>query len=794
MKPIAPSHRVVKLVALAAVAALGGVRSAAAAPQTVDFQHDDGTFASSLNPAGKPPIVGAMIAAGFWVDHAFQLDAVELGFVGPMAKAKLHVWRDNGGGQPGVPEGLMPDDAAADRIEPRTVTSPGQGQWLQVDLKDEAVVVQPWTRFWVGIEVLTVGVNLATDTTKAGADSGDPHAYLFTPKADPCLGGCILAGWNLLVRAHGRYLDPKTGPRGFTDVTKVAGVEHAGRIAWGDYDGDGDEDLLMGGARLWRNDGAGKFDEVTKAAGLEGLGGGGGLWGDADNDGKLDIFVFGGTERLIRNRGDGTFEVAVGTDWKEAADRDWPTESAIWLDIDQDGWLDLYTANYETVKKDAVSGEDVLGLCDPDILWLNNKNGTFARRQDVIDKALPGQNKQCGRGLAAADWDLDGDVDLFVNNYRLKPNLFLRNDGGLVLTNIAKKNGTIGSGIQGAYGHGTGTQWVDADMDGDYDLFVANLAHPRYIKFSDRSRFFQNLGKDKDFQLSEHREASGIGYLETHSEARFADVDNDGDLDLAIGAYYGDRAGQLWRNDGVVADPAAWLAFSDWTYESGWLVKGCATIAWADMDGDGDLDQMANALFRNDFAKISGKPGHWLQVRLHGAKAVNRAAIGAWAEVTLADGRTVMRQIEGGHGIGSQDSLVLHFGLGAQTSVPKLTVHWPGLPAESAGPFAADQVVEWTEGAAAQGWKPGQGPFAPDVGPAASDAGARADTASGADAAATELATDTKPAAAPKPAPAADDGGCRAVPSAGGSAWFGGWGLLSVLVLVARRRSVKLVV
>jgi hypothetical protein len=756
---------------------------AQAAEQPVDWQWDEGVGYGALVPGNKPELpIGSVVAAGFWTEHAAIVDSLQLGFWGGAGiPCNVRILRDNGGNQPGLPEGGLSNDPGSDRMTPKVLKSKANGEWVTVDVSQEKVLIPPWTWFWVGIEVTQPGVNLAIDATKIVAnDPRDPHAYIWTPKVEPCDQGCIAAGWDLLVRVKGRYLDAvDPGQRWFADVTKQAGVEPAGRMAWGDYDNDGDDDLLSGGgARLWKNDGKGVFVEVTKEAKLEGLGSGGGLWGDYDNDGWLDIFVYGGKERLLHNEGNGTFKVA-SIDFTESKDRDFPTESAIWLDYDQDGWLDLYTANYETVKKDA-NGNDLLGICDPDFLWRNLGNGQFQRMDGVLQKALGATNKMCGRGLAAADYDQDGDVDLFVNNYRLKPNFFLLNDGQGGFSEIAAKNGTKGSGKQGSFGHGTGTQWVDADNDGDFDLFVANLAHPRFIQFSDRSRFFQNRGGVNDWNLTEHREATGIGYLETHSEARFGDYDNDGDLDLAIGAYYGDRAGQLWRNDGPTGDDTSWLHFTDTTYDAGWLVKGCASIAWADIDGDGDLDQMANKLFRNDFVQKASGSGHWLKVKLAGTKLVNRAAIGATVTLVTADGRTMTRQVEGGHGIGCQDSLVLHFGLGAATEVKSLTVRWPGeLPVAVAGPFAADQTVVWSEGHESQGKKPGAVAPQPDAG--STDAIPSPDAA-----------PDAKPdVAQPQPAnpkPPTDDG-CTAN-SRPSAAWTGLVGLLLAVGSLVRRRRV----
>jgi hypothetical protein len=665
----------------------------------IDLQYDSGTAQKGLQlnvtgADGKPTTmalpVGTILATRFRPEHPMRLDSIELAFFGAKGPIEVHVWRDNGGSQPGAPGGLFTEDPAADRIAPRKTTTGKDGEFVTFDLSAEAVDLQPLELFWVGVKLVTPGTNVAIDGIEQGKT--DITSLLQTP-ADPCADGCGVPG-NLMIRAHGRYMDP-LAKRWFTDATVAAGIQTGGRMAFGDYDGDGDDDLLFSSGFLYRNDGKGHFEDVSKASGIQGFSGSGALWGDYDNDGHLDIWVFGMTEHLLKNQGDGTFkEVTPGAFFD--SDK-YPTEGAVWLDVDNDGRLDLYDANYEWYHKDD-KGTEILSDCGDDLLWHNNGDGTFT---DVsVAAGIRKSGKQCGRGPAAVDYDQDGDQDLFVNNYRLHPDFFWRNDApDLHFTDIAKKNGTRGSGKQGAYGHGTGAQWVDADNDGDFDLFAANLAHPRFIAFSDRSRFLRNEGQAGAWGFTELRDQTGIGYAETQSAPAFADFDNDGDMDLAVGAYYGDRMGQLWRNDGKADDPALWLKFSDQTYATGWITYGCASIAWADVDGDGDLDNVANdKLFRNDYADVSGQKGHWLKVRLHGAQKVNRAAIGAWVTVETGDGNVMSRVVSGGQGLATQDSLTLHFGLGAATSVQKVTVHWPGLPSETFGPYPADGLIEVTEG------------------------------------------------------------------------------------------------
>jgi MYXO-CTERM domain-containing protein len=726
----------------------------------VDFIFDNDTIGKPLNIGGKPMPAGSILATRLRPEHALALDQVEFVLYGAPAAVEVHVWRDNGGNQPGAPGGYYTDKPGADWIPPRVVEVEKDGAWQVVDLSDAKLKLAPLELVWVGIKVLDAKANVGIDAFDQ--NKTELTAMLQTPDA-PCNDGCGVPG-NLLIRASGRYLDPQKDTW-FHDVTQASGLAGGGRMAVADYDNDGDDDVLYAGGQLFRNDGKGQFTDVSKAAGLEGLNGSGALWGDFDNDGKLDIWFFGMVEHLAHNKGDGTFE-EVGKG-QFADSEQYPTEGAVLADFDHDGLLDIYNANYEWWHKDE-NGKDVLADCGPDFLWHNEGGLKF---KDISQAAgIRKTGPWCGRGPTAADWDQDGDIDLFVNNYRLHPDFFFRNEAvaPLVFKDVAKtKDLTKGSGKSGSYGHGTGAQWIDADDDGDLDLFAANLAHPRYIAFSDRSHFFRNEGADGAWALKDLREATGVGFLETHSTPAFGDFDNDGDLDLAIGAYYGDRMGHFWRNEGL-QEGAEWLQFSNATYPTGWVTWGCASIAWADLDGDGDLDSLANnQLFRNDYPTA----GHWLKVRLRGTAKVNAAAIGAWVTVETGDGKVHTRTVSGGQGLATQDSLTMHFGLGTATQVQKLVVHWPGLPAETYGPLpAVDGVVELAEGKGITA-QPKPKPAGADASGSGDGQGASGDGGSAATGAA-----------------AAGSGGCRAGARDASTGWWAALAAIVALVLGRRRR------
>jgi len=469
----------------------------------------------------------------------------------------------------------------------------------------------------------------------------------------------------------------------FTRVTGEVGLGEArgGRFAWGDYDNDGDEDLLVGGCRLYRNDmgrftslktvtgwhrhyiigSDGGFVNVTDSAGLNAPGCHGGIWGDYDNDGDLDLFCFssssdsGRTERLFRNSGDGTFEDVTDASGDV---RDYhSTEAAIWGDFNGDGRLDLYVAGYERPYDSASD----MGSGWPDRLLIQDEYGTFYEQTEATGMVPPYGRHLCGRSPVACDFDRDGDLDLYVGNYRLQQNQFWINDGGGWFDNQAAWYKVDGELVDGWWGHSIGCQWGDYDNDGDFDLIVCNLAHPRYIRFSNRTMLYRNDGYDKGF--TDVRRELGIKYDECHSEPLWGDLDNDGDLDLFITSVYPDRRSYLYRNDGD--------RFTDVTFLSGTRVFNGWGCALADYDNDGDLDLVTRnnggvELFRND-----ARGGNWLELTPRSIKLTNQCCIGVIVEVVDSDGGRQIRNIEGGKGAGSQSSLVVHFGLG-DASVEKV--------------------------------------------------------------------------------------------------------------------------
>ncbi|MFO0589671.1 MAG: CRTAC1 family protein [Polyangiaceae bacterium] len=480
----------------------------------------------------------------------------------------------------------------------------------------------------------------------------------------------------------------------------------SGHVAFGDYDNDGFDDMITEGPTLWHN-AAGVFTDVTETSGIKATGASatGGVFGDYDNDGCLDLFLYAESyvakDTLLHSRCDGTFEDATAAAGiadvqvlspcgADPANVSSPAAAAAWMDIDADGKLDLYVANFLCW--------DTYGYYI-DAVWHNLGNGTF---EDWTGKHGFGTKKTPSRGAAPVDYDGDGDVDLFINNYVLQPNLLFVNNGDGTVTETAKSLGAAGLGTTGyTFGHTIGAAWGDLDNDGDFDLVAANLAHPRFYDFSDKTQIliqdathhFADTTGDWAYPASK----AGLRYQETHSVPALADFNHDGDLDMVITAVYDGRPTDFYwgKGDGTFELDAYHAGI---TTENGW------GVSLSDVDNDGDVDIFATTLFVNTG---KAKIGHWAEVRVIGDVASNWAAIGATVKLNFGAVSRI-RHVEGGSGKGGQDSMYLHFGLAAEPQIASIEVTFPGGEKKMyPGPFAADQRIwVYESGFVGFGWSP----------------------------------------------------------------------------------------
>lgn len=497
----------------------------------------------------------------------------------------------------------------------------------------------------------------AVDAALQALIAGDSRNY-YSTKADSLLKS-LIGYMDLSEPEYADFCLERVGYRDvkFTDVTKKSGLENiqAGRVAWGDFNQDGFVDLLLNGSRLFQNENGKRFEEITTEAFPDTIRGNGGLWGDFDNDGDLDI-ITKDPESVWLNEA-GKFTKVTGAN--SLKDNEVSTEGVGIGDVNDDGWLDVYLANYEVWKDNSSEPEF-------DKFYKGMGDGKFI---DVTDRAgmypssIP---KRAGRGVNMGDFDNDGDVDIFVSNYRLQPNFLWVNDGTGHFDDQALEKGVSGVEVEGWWGHTIGSEWGDLDNDGDLDLFCANLAHPRYIDFSNMSMLYLNSGKP-DWTFEDNRRNGGIRYEETHSEPCLADFNNDGFLDIYINCVYEGRRSFLYRSNGDGT-------FREVTFLAGVRHFNGWGNAAADFDNDGDLDLLAAGgtiqLFRND----TNNKGNWLKVQISGKD--HSDAIGTRLELSN-DSFSLIREIQGGKGTTNQHDLVQHFGLGRNEPPFELKIRFP---------------------------------------------------------------------------------------------------------------------
>ena len=422
----------------------------------------------------------------------------------------------------------------------------------------------------------------------------------------------------------------------FDDATKSLGLMGmgGGTAAWVDFNNDGWDDLHTG--TLWVNEGGKKF---TRFAGT--APGGSGTWADFNNDGWIDCYAHG-SGRLWRNDdGKGFTDITPKLMTQRPAK---VCLGAAWADFDGDGWLDLYVGGYEIWQKAVY----------PDIAYRNLQGKGWAVHP------FPKVRDMTARGIAAADYDGDGDTDIYVSNYRLFPNRLWRNDGKGTFAEVAAATKTSGDGGLGAWGHTIGSSWGDLDNDGHLDLFVGNFSHPP--AYQDRAKFLRNRGPAGKFSFEDKSAGAGLHWQESYASPTLGDYDNDGYLDLFFTTVYAGNTSVLYQNSGN------WK-FKNTTGPSGIRTATTYQAAWADFDKDGDLDLASGGkLWRNQ----GNTDHHWLAVRLKG-----KQTIGATARLKVGE-QTLTRHVASSTGQGNQDSMVLHFGLGTHDKETELKLTWPG--------------------------------------------------------------------------------------------------------------------
>lgn len=451
-------------------------------------------------------------------------------------------------------------------------------------------------------------------------------------------------------------LVPKGAYSQFNNASQEYGFSGGGKAAFGDYNNDGFVDLYTG--KLWRNEQGRKFVEASNA----GVGGGEGIWGDCDNDGNIDLFVFTGAGALYRNKGDGTFEKTEFPKLPTVNSR-----GAVWIDINNDGLLDLYVGGYETWQKEVY----------PDVAYLNQGAGVFEETwrspENFSARGVTSADFD-GDGFVdvyVSNYRLQPNFLWKSNGKNGFENVAKKTGAQGIPDQTIDYTGGIRYPV---CGHTIGSCFGDLDNDGLIDLFVGNFSHPR--PGQDHPQFLRNGGSEKEFVFEDQSEGAGLAWQESYASPTLGDYDNDGYLDLYFTTVYGVGSGNIQNYPVLYRGKGTWV-FEDVT-ESQQVNKLPPTYqaAWADVDNDGDLDLCtAGQLFINE----NPSTGKWIKLKLVGdGTQVNRSAIGAVVRIRLTD-RIVTRHVESGTGEGNQNDQVLHFGLGKiESDTVDIEISWPG--------------------------------------------------------------------------------------------------------------------
>ena len=482
-----------------------------------------------------------------------------------------------------------------------------------------------------------------------------------------------------------------------------------------DYDSDGDVDIyFLNGTSmcpdekpatptrnaLYRNDGDWKFTDVTMEAGVgDGTHGLGATAGDYDNDGDLDLYLNNfGPNVLYRNEGNGTFTDVTAMSGTQNGNR--TGAGASFLDVDADGDLDLYVANYikfsfanhvpRTKKGHPINGGPKDYEPDSDSLFRNNGDGTFT---DVSEQSGLTKHAAPGMGMVCSDYDADGDTDVFVANDGYA-NFLFRNDGKGRFREAGLISGFAYDGLGKTHGS-MGVDCADMDNDGLPDFHVTSFQ-------GELATLYRN---SKGGFLEDVTNVSGAGAgtraLVTWGNG-FVDFDNDGDRDIFIGSGHVYDTVHLFDKTSsyelfnLVLQNRGRGKFKNVSAHSGngMRVKlSTRGAAFDDLDQDGDIDvvllnsRREPTLLRNE----SSGDHHWLRVRLQGTSA-NRDGVGSKIEVRCGE-LVQFDEVHSGRGYQGHYGSTVHFGLGKHVQVDLVRVHWHGGGVDEVRNLSADQVL-----------------------------------------------------------------------------------------------------
>ena len=548
--------------------------------------------------------------------------------------------------------------------------------------------------------------------------------------------GLSLAGIAVACLFNSVFGEESSSPIQLSDVTKETGVTFvhtdgstgkryivetvASGLATFDYNNDGLIDILfLNGAglpkangqpsadrnALYRNEGGWRFTDVTEAAGIGDNGYHLGVCvGDYDNDGDLDIFLNNfGPNILYRNNGNETF-----TDVTQNAGLAGDTHvgaGASFLDIEGDGDLDLFVANYVDFTFGAHHIGHMNGLpayvgplnypSTTNVLFRNNGNQTFT---DISEEAGIAKLKGAGMGVIAVDYDNDRDLDLVVGN-DLRPDFVLRNDGVGKFIEVGALLGVAYDSFGNVLGS-MGVECADWNHDGWLDLYVTPYQRQLAPLFQNqRGKYFEDVTRRTGAASGSYTQVKwGVGLI---------DLDNDTHCDIFVACgHLIDNVDQFdsstsYSQRNVLLRNTGGGKFVDVSDQSGsgLLPKFSSRgAAFDDLDNDGDLDvvvlnsRSAPTILRND----SKNQNHWLQIQLQGDKS-NRDGIGA--RVTIrSGGLQQIDEVHSGRSYQSDFGKRLQFGLGSRNRVDEIRVQWIGGGIDVIQSVTADRLIKIVEG------------------------------------------------------------------------------------------------
>jgi len=497
-----------------------------------------------------------------------------------------------------------------------------------------------------------------------------------------------------------------------------------GGVAVFDYDNDGFLDIFFtNGAeipslekkgaifynRLYRNNRDGTFTDVTERAGVAGEGYSMGVAAaDYDNDGWTDLYVTGVNRNfLYHNNGDGTFADVTqraGVAGMDAKGSKLWSVGAAWLDYDNDGRLDLFVANYLdwSWEKTRVCGDEGKRLsCSPllyhglpNILYNNNGDGTFT---DVSESTGIAHLIGKGMGLAVADYDGDGFMDIFVGN-DVMGNFLLKNLGGQGFTEVAIETG-VAYTEDGLPISNMGVDFRDLNNDGWPDLVVTSLSGGTF-------QLYLNTGQGM-FLPSAFQAGLGYGTLNMSGwGVGIYDLDNDGDKDVFaanshvsenVDAYGHDH----YKQSNAVFQKLANDRFRNVTTEAGPAMQVTAAhrgCAFGDLNNDGRIDVVVSAIGQPAelLYNTSANQNHWILLQTEGTKS-NRDGIGTKIKLTSESGRVQYNHVTTSVGYLSSSDKRAHFGLGADRGIREIELRWPSGKVQVVRDVAADQILKVRE-------------------------------------------------------------------------------------------------